>query len=363
MEHLNGPRPSLSANFAISHSSEEPKTEMSKNIGNSKNHRDVSKLPRFMKPTASSQQRIGLNKYVPASNRTKPPVPPKTKRRPSSVYAESIRLPVHTATWQSECSSECSISMTGDMNWLPSMQDDTECRKDTSECETKQVIFSEDENMLKDQVISVTECQHEEPGKVQNVAEQMGIIDIESWIHQKIIENTVISQSIRVIDIPEVTEHGTCDSSTTSQLHMEWTKDFKQGQDEDSGMNLSSPTHNIKDIKQTKVANQIATTELCTPPSEELCRNTEIKEQKNERLAYHGSYRRSLKEIMDSYIPKQLDKEAKADLSIIPEIRFQDKEHYTGIVMSNIRQSTSTKVKFRRKGHYRSGFQGCLSQT
>ncbi|GJN37864.1 hypothetical protein PR202_gb26859 [Eleusine coracana subsp. coracana] len=323
---------------------EELRTEISKNTRNSKNYRDISKLPRFMKPTASSQHKIGLNKHVPASNRTKPSVPPKANRRPSSVYAESIRLPVNTSTWQSECNSDCSISMTSDMNWLPSMQDDTECSLDTSECETKQVILSEHENVSQDEVISVTECQHAEPVKVQNKTEEMGIIDIESWIHQQIIENTGIYQSIRVLHIPEVTEHGTYNSSTTSSLHMEWTKEFKWGQNEESGMNLSSPTHNIEDIKQIKAANQITTTELCTPPSEELSRNTERKEHKTERLAYHGSYRRSLKEIMENCIPKQLDKEAKADPSIQPEIRFQDKEDYIGNLAKFFRALRTTWI-------------------
>jgi len=68
-----------------------------------------------MKWTASSQHRIGLNKHIPVSNKTKPPVPP--KRRPSSVYVESVRLLVNDVTWQSKRSSECSISMTTDMNW------------------------------------------------------------------------------------------------------------------------------------------------------------------------------------------------------------------------------------------------------
>ncbi|GJN06208.1 hypothetical protein PR202_ga23913 [Eleusine coracana subsp. coracana] len=254
-----------------------------------------------------------------------------------------LRSTASTMANSTSSRSHC-ISMTSDMNWLPSMQDDTECSLDTSECETKQVILSEHENVSQDEVISVTECQHAEPVKVQNKTEEMGIIDIESWIHQQIIENTGIYQSIRVLHIPEVTEHGTYDSSTTSSLHMEWTKEFKWGQNEDSGMNLSSPTHNIEDIKQTKAANQITTTEICTPPSEELSRNTERKEHKTERLAYHGSYRRSLKEIMENCIPKQLDKEAKADPSIQPEIRFQDKEDYIGNLAKFFRALRTTWI-------------------
>ncbi|XP_062207645.1 kinesin-like protein KIN-14B [Phragmites australis] len=330
MEHLKGPQPSVSTNFAISHPpSEELKADVSKNTRNSKNNRDVSsRLPRFMKPTASSQHRIGLNKHIPFSNRTKPPVPP--KRRPSSVYAESVRLPVNATTWQSECSSECSISMTSDMNWIPSTQDGTECSQDTSENESKQVIFSEHEKPSQGQVISFTECQLAESGKIQNKTEEMGIIDIDNWIHQQIIENTGICQSKRVLDIPEATEYETYNSSTASPVQMEWTKGSKQAQDKGSDLNLRPPTQNVEDTKQAKDVNQFTTTELCTPPSKELCSYNETKEHKNERLAYHGNSRRSLREKLDDCIPEQPDKESKADPSIQPEIRFQDEEYCIG---------------------------------
>ncbi|XP_062190733.1 kinesin-like protein KIN-14B [Phragmites australis] len=325
MEHLNGPQPSVSKNVVISHpSSEELKTDMSKNTRNSKNHSDVSsRLPRFMKPTASSENRVGLNKHIPVSNWTKPPVPP--KRRPSSVYAESIRLPVNAATWQSECSSECSISMTSDMNWIPSIQDGTECNQDASEYETKQVIFSEHEKLSQGQVISFTECQMAESEKMQNKTEEMGIMDIDSWIHQQIIENTGIGQSKRVLDIPEVTEYETYSSSTASTVKMEWTKDSKQAH---SDLNLHPCTQNLEDTKQDKAVNQFTTTELWTPPSKELCSKDETKEHKNEMLAYHGNSRRSLQEKLDDCMPEQPDKESKADSNIQHEIKFQDEEYY-----------------------------------
>ena len=334
MEHLKGPQPFVSTDSVVSHPlSEDLKTSMSKTTKNSKNHREVSsRLPSFMKPTASSQQRIGLTKHIPISNRTKPPVPP--KRRPSSVYAESVRLPVNATTWQSECSSECSISMTSDMNWMPSVQDGTECsQQDTSEYETKQVIFSEHEKLLHSELISLAECQLVESGKMQNKTEEMDIIDIDSWIHQ---QNTGICQRDRILDIPEVTEYGTYSSSTASSIQMECIKGGKQAQDEDSHLKLQPPMINVEDIKQAEAINQFTSTELCTPPSKELCSNDKMKEHKNERLAYHGNSRRSLQEKLDKCMPGQPDKESKTDPIIQPEVRFQDEEHYIGKALSNI---------------------------
>ncbi|PUZ57401.1 hypothetical protein GQ55_5G427500 [Panicum hallii var. hallii] len=328
MEHLKGPQPSVSADFVVSHPlSEDLKTDMSKTTKNSKNRREVSsRLPSFMKPTASSQQRIGLTKHIPISNRTKPPVPP--KRRPSSVYAESVRLPVNATTWQSECSSECSISTTSDMNWMPSVQDGTECsQQDTSEYETKQVIFSEHEKLLQGELISLAECQLAESAKMQNKTEEMDIIDIDSWIHQQITENTGICQRERILDIPEVTEYGTYNSSTASRIQMECIKGAKQAQDEDNHLKLQPPMQNVEDIKQSEATNQFTSTELCTPPSKELCSNDKMKEHKNERLAYHGNSRRSLQEKLDKCMPGQPDKESKTDPIIQPEVRFQDEEH------------------------------------
>lgn len=322
IEHLKGPRPSSETNFVISHSSnEELKTDVSNNSRNSKNQRNVSsRLPRFMKPTASSQHRIGLNKHMPVSNRTKPPVPP--KRRPSSVYAESVKLPVNAATWQSECSSECSISMTSDMNWVPSIKDGTECSHDTSEYETKQVIFSEHGKLLQDQVVSFAES-----GKMQDENEEMGSIDIDSWIHRQIIENTNICQ--RTLDITEVTEDEPSNSSTATPIQKEWTNGSKRAQDDNCDLNLCPPMQNVEDVKQTKDFNQLKTTELCTPPKEP-CSNDKNKEHKNESLAYHRSCRRSLQEEFCHCKSDQPDKEPKAFPYKQQEIKVNDNKHHIG---------------------------------
>jgi hypothetical protein len=83
-----------------------------------------SKMPSFMRPTVCSQRKSGISHQISLPNRNKkPPVP--RKKRPASVYAESLISPVKKFTCKSDCISECSIS--------------------TSEYEVKQVIFPEEE--------------------------------------------------------------------------------------------------------------------------------------------------------------------------------------------------------------------------
>ena len=322
---FRSPQLSVSTNLVISHpSTEEVKINMSKNVRSLKNHREVSSgIPRFMKPTAASQHRIGLNNNVPSINRLKPPVPP--KRRPSSVYAESVRLPVNVDTWQSECSSECSISMTSDINWTPSIQYGTEYSQDASDSEIKQVIFLEHEKPSQGQVISFKEWQLKESENMQNKTEERGIIDIDNWIHQQILESPVACQSKRDLNVPKVTGNET--SNIPSPIKIERTKGCNQALDEESNLTLHPPPFSAKDIKQANAVNHFSRAELCSPPSTEHCSNNETNKHTNEIFPYHGRFRRSLQEKMDDCMLKQTDKEA--DLSTRAEIRSQE-EHHTG---------------------------------
>jgi kinesin family protein C2/C3 len=328
MEQLKGPQLAVSTNFVISPpSTEELKINMSKNVRSLKNHREVSSgLPRFMRPTAASQHRIGLNNNVPSINRLKPPVPP--KRRPSSVYAESIRLPVNADTWQSECSSECSISMTSDINWTPSIQDGTEYSQDASEYEIKQVIFSEHEKPSQGQVISFKEWQLAESENMQNKTEERGIIDIDNWIHQQILESTVTCQSKMGLNVPKVTGDET--SNIRSPIKIEGAKGCNKALDEENDLALHPPPLNAKDIKQANAVNHFSGAELHSPPSRERCSNNETNKHTNESFAYHGRSRRSLQEKLDDCMLRQPDKEA--DLSARAEIRSQEEHHIGNVV-------------------------------
>ncbi|XP_037405220.1 kinesin-like protein KIN-14B [Triticum dicoccoides] len=324
VEHLRGHQTSASTNFATSHpSTQELKIDMSKNVRSLKNHREVPRgLPRFMKPTAASQHRIGLNNNVPSINRMKPPMPP--KRRPSSVYAESVRFPVNADTWQSECSSECSISMTSDMNWTPSILDGTECSQDASEYEIKQVIFSEHEKPSQGQVISFKEWQLTESENMQNKTEERSIIDIDNWIHQQILQSAGTCQSKRVLTVPNVTEEETF--NIPSPIKTEGPKGCKQAQDEKSELTLQPPPLDAKDIKRPKAVNHFATEELCSHPSREHRSTNETKKHMNENLAYQGRSRRSLQEKLDGCMLKLPE----SDLNTSPETRPREEEHSIG---------------------------------
>lgn len=326
MEHLKGPQLSVSTNFVISRpSTEELKIKTSKNVRSLKNHReDSSGLPRFMKPTAASQHRIGLNNNVPSINRLKPPVPP--KRRPSSVYAESVRLPVNADTWQSECSSECSISMTSDINWTPSIQDGTEYSQDASEYEIKQVIFSEHEKPSQSRVISFKEWQLTESENMQNKTEERGIIDIDNWIHQQILESTVTCQSKKDLNVPKLTGDET--SNIPSPIKTERAKGCNQTLDEENDLTLHPQSLDAKDIKQENTVNHFSRAELRSPPSRERCSNNETNRHMSESFVYHGRSRRSLQEKLDDCMLKQPDKED--DLKTRTEIRTQEEEHHIG---------------------------------
>uniref|UniRef100_J3KYG5 Kinesin motor domain-containing protein n=1 Tax=Oryza brachyantha TaxID=4533 RepID=J3KYG5_ORYBR len=319
MEQLTGSQPTIDSNFDMSHLfMEELKTDASSNVRSSKNRREVSsRLPRFMKPTASSQHRIGLNNCIHVTNRKKPPVPP--RRRPSSVYAESVTIPGNAAPWQ----SECSMSMTSDMNWTPSIRDGTECSQDASEYEIKQVIFSEHDKSLHDQVTCYTDYQLAESRDVKNKIEEKGIVDIENWLHQQIIEKINTCRSKLELDIPIVTEDVIYVSSIPSPITMACTKAGSQVKDKGIYLTLQPSTDYVEDMKQAKALNQFAAQEFCTPPIKEFYINNEVKGHKNENLVYHGRPRKSLQEELEDCMLEKPDKDSRSH-------RLQDEKHKIG---------------------------------
>ncbi|KAJ3684650.1 hypothetical protein LUZ61_013814 [Rhynchospora tenuis] len=124
----------------------------------------IPRQPSFMRPTVCSQRKTGISQQIALINRRKkPPVP--RKKRPASVYAESIIYPVKDFTCKSDCDSECSIS--------------------TSDYEVKQVIFLEEENTLRD----------------SNIVEEKGI---ERWLNVQVAETSSIYNqwNKRVMSVP-----------------------------------------------------------------------------------------------------------------------------------------------------------------
>ncbi|EXB88914.1 hypothetical protein L484_003610 [Morus notabilis] len=107
----------------------------------------LSRIPRFMKPTVCSRGKSGAD-YQTYQVKVKFP----TRRRASSHRAESVNFPVKRT---SEKNSECSISRNSclvDLNVESNADDETEYSQDATECEIKNVIFSEQETTSKSPV-------------------------------------------------------------------------------------------------------------------------------------------------------------------------------------------------------------------
>ncbi|XP_020086622.1 kinesin-like protein KIN-14B isoform X1 [Ananas comosus] len=144
LKHVRGPMNPTNSSFDDSYQSIEevqyPDGAIS--FQSSRNFSEASAgLPRFMRPTICSQHKIGLTHYNAFNTRKKPPIP--SKKRPSSVYAESIISPSKGACF-SDYNSECSISAVS-LNWKESEENGTESSQAGSEYEIKQVIFPEQE--------------------------------------------------------------------------------------------------------------------------------------------------------------------------------------------------------------------------
>ncbi|XP_072960530.1 kinesin-like protein KIN-14B isoform X2 [Typha angustifolia] len=154
LKYLSRPQPQIDSHFNISCLSiEELQSSRSMNMQNSNSSLEASaSLPRFMRATICSQQKTGLNNHTYLNTRKKPPL--HSKRRSSSVCAESVMSPEKCVAWQSDCSSECSIPATSYVNWRQSEKDGTAHSLGDSESEIKQVILPEQEKSPGSQMTS-----------------------------------------------------------------------------------------------------------------------------------------------------------------------------------------------------------------
>ncbi|KAG1371431.1 putative kinesin-like protein KIN-14B [Cocos nucifera] len=148
---------------------------------------DSASLPRYMRPTISSQKKTDLDHQSFLSTGKIPPVPP--KRRPASVYAESVTSRAKDVAWQSECGSEHSISTTSYMNWRNSADDGTECSQGASDYEIKKVIFPEQEKSPRSMVTSLSQGSVSELDSLQakKINEKKHLV-IDSWLHLQMKE-------------------------------------------------------------------------------------------------------------------------------------------------------------------------------
>ncbi|KAF3326989.1 kinesin KP1 isoform X2 [Carex littledalei] len=211
----------------------------SEGIGISQNFtKTSSRVPGFMKPTACSQRKTESHQTSLNKRRKKPPVP--SKKRPASVYAESLIYPVKEFTCKSDCASECSIS--------------------TLEYEVKQVIFPEEEKSPRNGN-SVEEKETERLLSVQVVElssnynqwnKRVMSIPIESWNKNNVddISKDVIEKSDEKEDMEfqeEKSKQGinnkACceenDINITSPVPVNSKYYQEENSDEESGTNMS----------------------------------------------------------------------------------------------------------------------------
>ncbi|GMN35661.1 hypothetical protein TIFTF001_042262, partial [Ficus carica] len=162
-----------------------------------------SRIPRFMKPTVSSRRKSGAD-YQRYEERVKVPA---RRRRVLSQRAESVSFPVKRT---SEYSSDCSISRNSCLVYLnvkSNADDETEYSQDTTECDIKNVIVSEQETSSKSsaqQKDSIVNSDRDEKGK-KNSSSSTNLLKVDNWLRLHKNEPTISNvshESKRVLAIP-----------------------------------------------------------------------------------------------------------------------------------------------------------------
>ncbi|KAL5543159.1 hypothetical protein UlMin_010869 [Ulmus minor] len=162
----------------------------------------LSKIPSFMKPTASSRRKSGKDHQT---SEEKVKLPPR-RRRPPLHRAESVSFPVKCP---SEYTSECSISRNScliDMNMKSYEDNETEYSQDASECEIKKVIFPERQPSSKSSVPQKYSAENVgyKSGKKNNTS-STDFSKVDNWLHlhkNEPIISSITHKSKRILAIP-----------------------------------------------------------------------------------------------------------------------------------------------------------------
>ncbi|KAM0947979.1 putative minus-end-directed kinesin ATPase [Dioscorea sansibarensis] len=131
--------------------------------------------PGFMRPTVSSQRKMGMNYHMSVTSVKKPPMP--SKRKSSSVYAESA------GDFQSDYGSEYSTVTISD--WKNIVDDQSECSQSASEkSEIKNVILQDTGKSIRDSRASSSSCESSN-GNMAN------------WLDLQMTKKTSVTASVR----------------------------------------------------------------------------------------------------------------------------------------------------------------------
>ncbi|XP_058107726.1 kinesin-like protein KIN-14B isoform X2 [Magnolia sinica] len=254
--------------FSIEHlearllSHEEPQSNIEKNKDSARTAAgpSSSQLPRFMRPTASSQQKSTSDHQLSKSARKKAPLVPARRRKASSVRAESVIFPRKMS--QSEYGSDVAGSI-----WKYSTDCETECSQGVSECDIKTVIFPKQEKSTSSSVHSISfkgqESIHEYGNKLEDRNDIDKHLNIDNWLHLQKHEPTAtnIHQSKQVLAIPKPEKkkkpdeqnHGAA-ANEPEALHHVSTKN----------VDLACEEASNHDFKEREICKQEVTDETCT---------------------------------------------------------------------------------------------------
>ncbi|KAK9273189.1 hypothetical protein L1049_017996 [Liquidambar formosana] len=182
----------------------------------------LSQLPRFMRPTVCSRRKSGIDHQ---NLKERDPVPARRRRMPLSHRAESVTFPLKNT---SDYNSECSISRTSclvGLNMKCSADNETDYSEDTSECETKMVVFPEQEKPPRSLFRQKAHLSHGEGyGNRQTYKfSSTKFLKVDNWLHLHKNEPTSISyatKSKRVLAIPTPEKKITCNGQNIAEkLH------------------------------------------------------------------------------------------------------------------------------------------------
>lgn len=329
MKYQTGAESQSEENFAVSPPTMERMQPTTKGMTHNVKCRGkaASNLPRFMRPTICSESKKGTDKQILNTSR-KPPGPPK-KQRPSSVYAESVTCPASDAVRQSEQCSECSISTISHLNWNYDADDGTECSRETSEYEIKEVIFPELDKLpsslmtsLLDEGTNELENDHASKPNQQNNGD--------NWLQpeKKELNNSYTKWNKRVLAIPSKMKH--------FSLHTEEDlTDFGQEQ---------MPCKTIKDFNEAGIAEGVHknkemikghsfTASSSSDMADYKCHGNNNSDQRDQRIKY-----------MDKDKPEFTNREVEAGCETSTQIRTpvsKENSTFVNICRKDWVQSTS----------------------
>ncbi|KAJ0978133.1 hypothetical protein J5N97_013607 [Dioscorea zingiberensis] len=182
--------------------------------------------PGFMRPTFASQRKMGMNYHTSGMGVKKPPLP--SKRKSSSVYAESVTSSVNASDFQSDYGSECSTATIS--GWKKIVDDGSECSQSALECEIKKIILQDNEKPNRGSRTSLScESRNVSVKGQTNGKDKPKHVNIENWLHLQTNKKTSTSanRTKRVLAVPVCNGAKRCNGQNSSMIHKKNMNGFR----------------------------------------------------------------------------------------------------------------------------------------